>query len=294
MNKGIFTYSLLKYRHSQVLGEVLNIGLLVYFPLNNQLRFIYPEKLIRLRFAYPNVPVKTIKSYFRYFEQHTSELNEVPDLFHTYNLKDSFENFIRNEFLPSDSSVLQFDQPKNSVLYTTDIDYICNQLYNLYFSVFEHQDNSLVKINEKVLLKQYKKLIELHSVGDDPFYPLDLPKLKYDFVIEPSRDSKLKFEIAWQSKTDLHLVKPVSFDLVKPESIMKKAYQYWGQFTDLQDYASNHNYVFDVILAKPASKQLFKSYDNAVRVLDKVDRVKLIDYNNLDSYSKQTAELALN
>jgi len=293
MNKGTFTYSLLQYRHSQVLGEVLNIGLIAYFPVVNELKFIFPEKLIRLRFAYPNVPVKTIKSYFRYFEQRISELNNAPDIFYDYDLKESFQSFIKNEFLPADSSALQFAESKNSVLYTPDVNHICNQLYNLYFSVFEHQENAIHKIDEKVLLKQYKKFIEIHAGADSTFHPADQTKLKYDYIIEPHKDAKLKFEVAWQSKTDLHLVKPVSFDLVKPESIMKKAYLYSGQFLDLQDYALSHKYVFDVILAKPASKKLTRSYDNAIRVLEKIERVNLVDYIDLDSYSKQTTELAL-
>ena len=76
MNKGTFTYALLQYHHSQVLGEVLNIGLVVYFPDHNKLDFIYPNKLIRLKFAYPDVPEKTIKSYFKYFQSRVDELNK--------------------------------------------------------------------------------------------------------------------------------------------------------------------------------------------------------------------------
>ena len=62
MKNETFTYSLLQYHHSQLLGEVINIDLIVYFPDSSRLEFVYPEKLLRLRYAYPSVPEKTIKS----------------------------------------------------------------------------------------------------------------------------------------------------------------------------------------------------------------------------------------
>ena len=111
--------------------------------------------------------------------------------------------------------------------------------------------------------------------------------------IEPNSASKIKFDVAWQDEGNLHLVKPVSFDLVKPETITRKAYQYYGQFLDLQDHAEDKKLLFDLILAKPRSKALFKTYDNAIRLLEKPDRVKLIEQEELDSYSKETVELAL-
>ncbi|MBK1442790.1 hypothetical protein JHJ32_22550 [Parapedobacter sp. ISTM3] len=64
-----YQHGLLQYRHSQMLGEVMNIGLIAYFPTHRHLAFLYPEKLIRLRFAYTIIPEKTIKGYFRYFNK---------------------------------------------------------------------------------------------------------------------------------------------------------------------------------------------------------------------------------
>jgi hypothetical protein len=139
MNKGTFTYALLQYHHSQLLGEVLNIGLIVYFPEHKRLEFIYPEKLIRLRFAYPDVPEKTIKAYFKYFDQRVKDLNDSSHIFHDYDLGKSLKVFLEKEFLAPDASALQFGNFRTSVLYTPDLERITNQLYNLYFSVFQHQ-----------------------------------------------------------------------------------------------------------------------------------------------------------
>lgn len=291
MNKGAYTYALLQYRHSQILGEVLNVGLVVYFPDFDLLEFIAPEKLIRLKFAYPDVPEKTIKSYFKYFASRTKELNLQTEVFNNYNLETSLARFLAEEFLAPDSSSLQFGNFKTAVLYTPNLEHIINQLYNLYFSVFNLHDNPAKKVDESTLLKKYKSfLAELlpqdKSLKDGPTF--------YDgYSISPNENSLVKFDIAWKGNNDTHLVKPISFDLVKPESIQRKAYQYFGQFEDLQDYAKNNNYLFDVILAKPKNKSLFKAYDNAIRLLEKPNRVKLIEQQALQSYSEKTIEATL-
>lgn len=291
MNKGTFIYALLQYHHSQILGEVLNVGLVVYFPDFQRLEFIAPERLIRLKFAYPDVSEKTIKSYFKYFISRTKELNLQGEVFGNYNLESSLESFLAEEFLAPDSSSLQFGNFKTAVLYTPNLEHIINQLYNLYFSVFHLHDNSSKKVDETSLLKKYKHFLaellpENKSLRDSSMF--------YDgYSIKPNENSLVKFDIAWKGNKDTHLVKPISFDLVKPESIQRKAYQYFGQFEDLQDYAENNDYLFDVILAKPKSKSLFKAYDNAIRLLEKPNRVELIEQADLQGYSEKTIEAAL-
>lgn len=291
MNKGTFTYALLQYHHSQLLGEVLNIGLVVYFPDFNRLEFIYPEKLIRLRFAYPDVPEKTIKSYHKYFVGRTEELNQQPETFVNYSLETSLKQFLEEEFLAPDSSALQFGNFRTAVLYTENLEHIINQLYNLYFSVFRHNENPLRKVDESSLLRKYKGFLE--ELLPDHKTLRETERLFIDYAIKPNDNSSLKFDIAWKEKKDLHLVKPLSFDLVKPESIQRKAYQYFGQFEDLQDYAEHNNFLFDVILAKPKSRGLTKAYDNAIRLLEKPTRVNLIEQNELKAYSEQTIQATL-
>jgi len=290
MNKGTFTYSLLQYHHSQLLGEVLNIGLIAYFPEAGRLEFLYPDKLLRLRYAYPSVPEKTIKSYFKYFQSRVDELNKQKNVFSDYDLNNSLKTFIESEFLQSDSSALQFGNYRTSVLYTDKIEHILNQLYNLYFSVFKIEDNSNRRIDEAHLLIKYKNLLK--EGLSDQVSNLSLAQIEFDYDFnfgeEASSKSSYKFDVAWRDKKYLHLVKPVSFDLLRAETIERKAYQYFGRFYDLQEFASKSNSEFDLILAKPRSKSLHKAYDNAIRLLEKPKHVNLIDQEELQIYTEQT------
>lgn len=285
MNTETYTYSLLQYRHSQILGEVLNIGLLVYYKNSNKLEFIYPEKLIRLRFAYPNVPEKTIKAYYKGFEDRVNVLNKRPELFAAYDLNDSLDKFIGSELLPQDSSALQFSKTKKAIAYIDDTTIISNQLYNLYFTVFEHNSNIIQKVSEGSLLREYKKfLLELDARTS--FRNND--NIIYDYEISPTKNKPFKFEVAWQGKEYLNLVKPISFDVVREESLRNKAYRFYGQFLDLEEYATKNNCQFDLILGKPKDKGLFKNYDLAVELLQKPKRVHIIEENNLKEYSIKT------
>lgn len=65
--------------------------------------------------------------------------------------------------------------------------------------------------------------------------------------------AKITFDVAWKEKDQLHLVKPLSFDLKRLDALNKKAYQYYGQYIHLQEYAQNNNYLFDVLLVVKAT-----------------------------------------
>ena len=290
VESNIYTYSLLQYRHSQILEEVLNIGLLVYFPNSRRLEFVYPERLLRLKFAYPNVPDKTIRAYFKSFTEKIAALNQQPELYADFSLEKSLKDFAETELIPIDSSALQFGSTKRGLLYTNDPQKLLNDLYNLYFSVFDHNTNIIERLDETHLLRRYKKLIQQFN---QDIFECNSHKLQLDFVINPTDTKEFKFDIAWQGDT-LNLVKPISFDVKKYETLNNKAYRYYGQFIDLQDFAVQRSYRFDLLLAKPKNRELFKYYDNAVKLLEKPKQVKLIEEGDLKDYSVKTLEAISN
>ena len=284
MNNKIYKYCLLQYRHSQFLGEVLNIGVLVYYPSVQRLVFLKPEKLLRLKFAYPNIQEKTIKIYFKAFEDRIKNLNVQPELFSNFDSDDAFKKFIFKEFLPEDSSALQFGDIKKAIQFIDDLTTIENQLYHLYFSAFEHTLNNYNRVDETHLLNKYKSLIK--SL-DSRVYNKENKRLFIDYEISPKEGETFKFDIGWKNGS-LNLVKPVSFDVQRNETIQNKAYKFYGQFLDLEDYATDKNIRFDLLIAKPKKKDLFKTFDNAISLLSKPKKVKLIEESDLESYSQKT------
>ena len=108
MNHGFFTYSLLRYIHSQVLGEVVNVGMLFIFPEQRQVIFLHPARLKRLTSLYQAFPEHLVKASLRSFAKKSRAINRHWDLFADALLRQSADAFIAAEFLPSDDSALQF------------------------------------------------------------------------------------------------------------------------------------------------------------------------------------------
>ncbi len=286
MSKPTYIYSLLQYTHSQVLGEVLNVGLLIYFPADAHLAFLYPEKLNRLKLTYPDVPEKTIRAFFRAFEEKISYLNNAQGLLKGLSDTESFEKFLQHEFLSDDASALQFGAIKRGVQFVDNYQLVCNQLHHLYFSVFDHQISHYDRVDESQLLYRYKSLIK-NSVHKK--YTKEYDRLFFDYTITPKEGKSFKFDVGWKNGS-LNLVKPVSFDVARPETIQNKAYKFYGQFLDLQDYALQENIRFDLLIAKPINRDLFKTFDNAIALLNKPQRVALIDQAEIEAYSHKTIQ----
>ena len=274
----IFQYCPLQYHYNSASGEVLNVGLLVLFPDQQKVTFVFPEKLNRLRAAYPNsVAERTIKAFFRGIEGKTLALNRQPEIFNDY--KNRPLDFINDEILIRDASALQFGEIRTSILYTDDLKHIVKQLENLYLSSYELEEVTYKKHTEEYLIKEYRKKIKL---GDEQIFA----KHK---VEENKQIGEYTFPFAWQNGT-YNIVSPVSLDLKRPESIIRKATLNFGKFTLLQGYADEHKAKFDVLLAEPKQKGLAKKYDEAIKILEKVPCVKLWAENQLDEYSKKTLE----
>ena len=272
--KNIFQFSLFQYHNSLVSGEVLNIALLVLFPEQRKLHFLYPSSLTRLKAAYPNaVAERTLKACFKGIAKRVEVVNRQPEIFDDY-LNDS-QSFIDNQLFVRDASVLQFGRIHTGVLYTEDLNRIASQLYDLYLSVYDLKENQS-KHTDEYIVHRYKN--GLKQQNGDLF-----TKIKENVEIENQ-----KFPFAWQNGT-YNLVNPVSFDLERADSINRKATFNVGKLTLLQVYAQENHARFDLLLTKPKRAALFKEYDNAVKLLEKIGSTRIWEEGQLDEYIEKTA-----
>ncbi|MDI9320431.1 MAG: DUF3037 domain-containing protein [Phycisphaerales bacterium] len=286
-----YIYSLLQYRHSQILGEVLNIGLLIYVPNVKQFRFIYPKKLARISTVYPEVQEKTIRHYLRSFAISIGDLNRDPDIFSHNTAEISFIQFIAENILPPDSSALQFSETKKGILSfedlskSDDLASISKKLYNLYFAAYDSLSIDSTKIDEHQIISSYKTYLRENGLEIEN----TSARINYDFEINTNYGEKFKFDVAWQNGT-LNLVKPISFDLSRPIDVQNKSLRFFGQFTHLQDYAKSKGINFDLLVAKPKNYELQKHYLNAINLLGQPKYVRVIKEDEIYDYSKKTVE----
>ena len=55
----------------------------------------------------------------------------------------------------------------------------------------------------------------------------------------------------------------------------------------MQKEAEEKKLRYDLIIGKPKSKSLFKDYDHAIKLLEKIKNTSLIDEDNLREYSEK-------
>jgi len=280
----LYQYSLLQYRHLRR-EEWLTLGVLVLFPEQKQIRFLGPQKLRRLRAAFPDAPEKLLLSWLKGFEWQAQSLNNKPEIFAAHHLEHHSQELIAEFFLPPDSSALQFSPVKSSLLYTEQIDVVCRNLSDVFLSVYDQNGEDYGKRDNSWLATQYRKYLRERDAD-----VLRSHKVREGYVAH-YHDRQYKFEFAWQNHT-FNLVKTVSLDLKLPESIQRKGEQYFGQFYLLSDFAAQEHVRFDLLLARPSSRQLIRAYDRAVEDICRAGHVEIIEETGLSAYAERTiAEL---
>ena len=276
MNTNIFTYSLLRYVHSASSGEALNVGILFIFPEQKQIIFHAPQKLSRLSHTYQNFSEWLVKAHLKRMKQKAQQVSSDWNLFSDEILKDQ-RAFIAREFLLEDATALQFSDLRVGVLDTDDYNGLAKSYYELYFGDYEEQEQKEYQRNEKYITQRLYKNIISKSKDVEQY-------LQKDIIVE-SPELTLKFDYAWQNHQK-HLIKPLAFDLETEEGIQEKSARNFGYLTLLNQTAKNKNYTFDILVSRPSSKDLFASYDRALRVLESVPTSKkIIEEPQFDDYS---------
>jgi Protein of unknown function (DUF3037) len=276
MNSNIFTYSLLRYVHSASSGEALNVGILFIFPEQKQVVFLAPTKLTRLSHTYQNFSEWLVKAHLKGMKQKAQQVSNDWNLFSDEILKDQ-RAFIAREFLLEDATALQFSDLRVGVLDTDDYNGLAKSYYELYFRDYEEQEQKEHQRNEKYISQKLYRNIIAKSKDVEQY-------LQKDIIIE-SPELTLKFEYAWQNHQK-HLVRPLSFDIDTPEGIQEKSARNFGYLTLLNQTAKDKNYTFDILVSRPSSRNLFASYDKALRVLESVPTSKkIIEESQFDDYS---------
>lgn len=278
MKKDFYKYCVLKYKHSPFLDESINIGLLIFFSNVGKFSFSYSKNLSRIKFIYDNVPERTIKEYLKQIDKRLEILSLKNDVFHKLEI-DDLSSFISKYILPFDGSVLQFSNYKTDYQQDFKNDFIEEILLNKYFiKDIKHHFN---QPKEPELLHQfYNNLRGL----DFNLINKDKKRFFVDYTVTNENGNEFKFDYAWQNGS-LNLVKPISFDLKESKSIAEKAYKNLGQFIDLENEAKNNNLRYDLIIGRPKFKSLFKDYDHAISLLDKIKYARIIEENEIDNYS---------
>jgi hypothetical protein len=284
-----FTYSILQYHHSLILGESINVGILFWFPSNEEIYFI-SGNINRIKSLYSDFD----QSVYNYLAKSiTNKIKSDKNSSFSLDSSSDFKKFIKTSILPEDATVLQFQDPVNIILdkINIDIQKTIEEFSNLLLPGLINVKTGLIRHNEHFLIKQFTDILTEH-----PYYRNIEKKLLKNQVITTNvnnTDIQIKFDFAWQNGS-INIIKPLSFDLTEEKNILDKSLLNYGYLNLLSDYAKENNYRFDFIISKPQEKSLFKTYENALGLLENSDAPKrIILEEELVNYSLETLNYLL-
>jgi len=273
MNKQPFQYSVLRYRHSYFLAEEVNVGILFYFPAVGRVEFLYPSRLQRISGLYPDFNINTLRKFLHAFEKQAEKLTKRfignSDLFENAGLQAIIEDF----FLKEDATALFFSEIKKGTY--DNVDQILRYYQNQYLSVYD-KDAGRNRKDEEYIVNKVEEGLKATNINHSK-------DIKREYTLETPYLSQ-QFDLAWQNETT-HLVTPIGLDLKRKESIERKASTWRGRLEIFQAKAKEDNLAFDLIISRPEDRNLFRTYDNVLKILeDNKAPKKLYELENLPTY----------
>lgn len=273
-----YKYCSLNYTHSQVLNESLNLGYLLYIQEINKFIFKWTKNLNRIKNLYTDFPEKTIRENIKSIENNVDKLNKNFNLFILEETND-FQELVNNYLLQKDGSSLQFSNFKKSELYNLDFNSIEDYFDKTY--LIEYIKPSRAYSGEPDLIKKF-----LNRFKDINKQLID-KKLISNYIIKNNSGIDIKFDFAWQNGS-FNLVKAVSLDLKEEKNIIEKAYKNIGQLIDAEKTLANKDIRLDLLVGKPHEKKLFKSYDYAIDLMNNMNKINIIEEENITTYADNT------
>jgi hypothetical protein len=267
-----------------VLREVVNIGVLFYFPREREKLYFYCSNPNRLKCLYNDIDISYYKSILKDIEDDTNKYSN--DLLANDILEKKSIEFIDTFILKSDDSSLQFTDFITSLYSNSDRKSVIDQYIKLLFPYDHPDEEKPKKYDETYIINGFKN--RLINKNPDLFSKISNKNIDIQY-----NNLNFKFDIAWQNGT-MNLVKPVGFDLIEEQSIQRKTAEYCSYLHWLEPYLNDNNSRIDLLLSKPRNRNLYKIYTNSIKLLDDVKSPKrIIEFDGLDDYVDEVQKYVL-
>jgi Protein of unknown function (DUF3037) len=282
MNKQLI-YSILQYKHSPVLGEAINVGVLYYFPNEERKLYFHITDATRIKPIYKDFDSRYFNSILKLIKNNVSKYSG--DLYAEKLLNDNLKDFIHFYLLKNDDTALQFSDLNSVINIYSKPEQAIEEYTKLLLPLSIKKDAQVLKHNESFIIKKFKT--RLFGQNEEL-----AQKVTKNYVVQTDELS-FKFDFAWQNGS-LNLVHPLSFDLQDTQSIQRKTAEYCSYLGWLSKYTKDNNCRIDLLLAKPQESSLQSIYNKSIKLLIAVDSNKqVIPFEDIDNYTDKAAEYLL-
>ena len=269
-----FTYSVLQYKHSLTLGEILNVGILFYFPEDNIFEFASGDGT-RAKSIYPDFDNSLFNGYLKAI---ITKVKKHVDLFNEKPLGSDFAKYIHQNILAEDAAGLIFRDPVNVKNVFGDRKKAIDEYSKLLLPGINIVKPNIIKHNENYIIKKFSGYI----LGKDKSLET---KFKKNETIK-TKHFNLRFDLSWQKDTH-NYIKPINFDFTEEISFQNKAAIFYSYLIDLTEFASANKSRFDLLVTKPQRAEFLREYDNALDFINSAKTPKqIITEDQLENYSQ--------
>lgn len=255
-----YSYTVLRYIHDITTEEFINIGVVLYSPQEKFLSAACTNKYGRLSRMFFDVEGDRFKQVVKYIQDQINELGgRIHQELEFEKLPDSV-NKIVGKILPPDDGSLQFSDAGKGV--AENLSETLDELFVRYVTKYLEQPDLRSRSDEEVLKSFKKKFVEKGIL--DALKP---------FKVE-SKDDEQEFPYAWKNST-WHVLQPLSFDLVKPDSIIQKARTWLGVGYSLLRPEEvkkriKEGVTLNFLLGAPKEQKLLNYFNKAKSILSKI------------------------
>lgn len=214
-----YQYQILRYLPDRVSGEFVNLGVVIYDPINNQLAARFYHKITRVSSFFPSVNSRYLSSTLKYLQ---AEFDRISQQFNTELRFEKPGNIqvITKSVLPIDDSALHFTEPQKLLEMTLDI--AVDDLYETIVLNYVDESEREYVTDKEVWTRIYKAHFDKFKITEHFQH----------HTVKTEMDS-WQFDHAWKNGA-WNCFETVSFDLVKEDSIREKTFKWWGKIADLQ------------------------------------------------------------
>lgn len=270
MNREPYTFQVIKYSHDPTAGEVLNIGVILYCPELEFLEIKAEHKFERLSQTFAGFDGEGYRYVLRRFETLVDRLKE---------------NY---------SQTLITTKPQDINQITAEIwpdADLSIKLGPVLAGVTDDPEEALSEIFERMVLSQYTKEERPRRSEEEVWAVYKKPLLQRQVasVLMPTSittpDFHIDFEHVYKNER-LHVLQPLSFDVMRSDTVQRKAASWLGNATALQDRPELGTLF--LLLGRPQLASLRTAYEKAKRLLRRMPlQHQIVEEDEAESFAEE-------
>jgi hypothetical protein len=269
MSVGTYACTILRYIHDPSTGEFVNVGLVLTMESRSYGGSLFRSQTQRITQFFPGVKGRNLRRTLSAIKASAKRAEKQMDrVWSSCGTGEDAGNAARasecvlafaQRILVNDDSALQWSEPFTGVTSTP-----AETLTRLYERLIVRYDQGKghPQRSDDQVWRVFSKALEIRNLGGR------IEEHEVDAKLE-----RVQFRHALKNGK-WHLLEPISFDLLNPDSITDKAKRILGQMTLLEK--ANQDFKLHLLIGEPSDAAVRPAYEIALRILEEVPVAKRI------------------